>query len=114
MSTLDLDALLAGGPARTDEERRLLTAIEALRAAPPRAPEQLRLRVAALRPEPARRPGLPPPRRLLFLAVPAAAGLAVAAAVVHGIAGSGSSEKRPAAASATVEQKAARPPAPVP
>jgi hypothetical protein len=108
MSTLDLDALLAGGPARSDEERRLLAAIEALRAAPPHAPERLRLRVAEQRPEPARR--LPAPRRLLFLAVPAAAALAVAAAVIHGLAGS--SEKRPTVvASPTVEQKAAVPPA---
>lgn len=87
MSTADLDALLAGGSARTDGERSLLAAIDALRVAPPRAPEHLRARVGALRPEP-RRWRVPPTRRILFVLVPAAAALAVAAALVHGIAGS--------------------------
>jgi len=52
----------------------------------PQAPEALRARVAELVPAPGRRS----PRRLAFVVVPAAVALAVAAAIVHGIVGSGS------------------------
>jgi hypothetical protein len=84
MSAIDLDALLAGGTPVSDEERGLASVIAELRAAPPRAPERLRERVAELRP--ARRTfELPRPRRALFVLVPAAAVLAVAAAAVHGV-----------------------------
>jgi hypothetical protein len=59
-----------------------------LRAHAPHAPESLRERVFALEPKP-RRVSLPS-RRLVLVALPAAVGLAVSAAVVHGIVGSGS------------------------
>jgi Domain of unknown function (DUF4349) len=52
----------------------------------PQAPEALRARVAELVPTPRPRS----PRRLLFVVVPAAVALAVAAAIVHGIVHSGS------------------------
>jgi hypothetical protein len=64
-----------------------------LRAHAPHAPESLRERVLALEPKP-RRLSLPP-RRLALVALPAALGIAVSVAVVHGIIGSSSS--RPAA-----------------
>jgi hypothetical protein len=57
-----------------------------LLARAPRAPETLRARVAELAPAPRR------PRRLVLVVVPAAVVLAVAAAIVHGIVGSGSSK----------------------
>jgi hypothetical protein len=60
-----------------------------LRAHAPHAPESLRERVFALEPKP-RRLSLPP-RRLVLVALPAALGIAVSVAVVHGIIGSGSS-----------------------
>lgn len=87
MSTAELDALLAGRVPRTDEELRLTTVIDALRAAPPRAPQELRARVTALRAQP-RRFTLPAPRRLLFVLVPSVVAIAVVAAVVHGLTGS--------------------------
>jgi hypothetical protein len=63
--------------------------IEALlRAHAPQAPESLRERVFALEPKP-RRVSLPS-RRLVLVALPAAVAIAVTAAVVHGIVGSGS------------------------
>jgi len=55
-----------------------------LRAHAPHAPESLRARVLALEPKRNLR------RRLVLVALPAAVGLAVVAAVVHGIVGSGS------------------------
>src|SRR3954447_23290867 len=54
-----------------------------LRAHAPHAPESLRTRVFALEPKRA-------PRRFVLVALPAALALAVAAALVHGIVGSGS------------------------
>ena len=59
-----------------------------LRAHAPQAPESLRARVLAPKPAPVRRWSLPP-RRLALVALPAALGLAVAAAVVTGIVRSG-------------------------
>jgi hypothetical protein len=59
-----------------------------LRAHAPHAPESLRERVLALEPKP-RRVSLPS-RRLVLVALPAAVGIAVTAAVVHGIVGSSS------------------------
>jgi hypothetical protein len=70
-----------------------LTVEKLLRAHAPSAPERLRARVLALEPAPARRVLLPP-RRLVFVALPAALALAIAAAVVHGVA---RPEKNPAA-----------------
>jgi Domain of unknown function (DUF4349) len=60
-----------------------------LRAHAPHAPESLRERVFALEPKPRRRLSLPP-RRLALVALPAALGIAVSVAVVHGIIGSSS------------------------
>jgi hypothetical protein len=59
-----------------------------LRAHAPHAPETLRARVLALEPK-ERRLSLPS-RRLMLVALPAAVGVAVSVAVVHGIVGSGS------------------------
>ncbi len=73
-----------------------------LRAHPPHASESLRQRVFALEPAP-RRVWLPP-RRLALVALPAAVGVAVSVAVIHGIVGSSAS--KPAA----VEQTLSRPP----
>jgi len=70
-----------------------LTVENLLRAHAPNAPERLRARVLALEPAPARRFALPP-RRLVFVALPAALAIAVAAALVHGVA---RPEKNPAA-----------------
>src|SRR6202023_3224843 len=62
-----------------------------LRAHAPHAPESLRERVFALEPKGRRRLTLPP-RRLVLVALPAALGIAVSVAVVHGIIGSSSSK----------------------
>src|SRR5579872_3762554 len=89
MSAIDvrLDALLA------DDERRAAL-IGELRSATLRAPDVLRSRVLASAPAP-RRSFSPrrPSRRLVFVVVPAALGIAVAAAIVHGL--TGSSAPRP-------------------
>lgn len=68
-----------------------------LRLAKPRAPEQLRERVMALRERPVREPrfsfSLPPrytARRVALVAVPAVVALGVGGAVIHGLANSGS------------------------
>jgi hypothetical protein len=60
-----------------------------LRVHAPHAPESLRERVFALEPKGRRRLSLPP-RRLVLVALPAALGIAVSVAVVHGIIGSSS------------------------
>src|SRR2546423_8998320 len=70
-----------------------------LRAHAPHAPETLRERVLALEPtSPSRKM---PSRRLVLVALPAALAIAVVAAVVHGIVGSGS---RPVASVTTAGQ----------
>jgi uncharacterized protein DUF4349 len=82
-----------------------------LRAHAPHAPESLRERVFALEPMP-RRLSLPP-RRLLLVALPAAIGIAVSVAVVHGIIGSGSSNPtagRQLVAGVTAQKDLASPP----
>jgi hypothetical protein len=65
-----------------------MTVERLLRAHAPHAPEGLRARVLAPKPAPVRSFGLPP-RRLALVALPAALGLAVTAAVVNGIVHSG-------------------------
>src|SRR5437660_8059535 len=84
-----------------------------LRAHAPHAPESLRERVFALEPKGRRRLSLPP-RRLVLIALPAALGIAVSAAVVHGIIGSGSSTptalQQHLVAGVTAPQDAASPP----
>ena len=85
-----MEALLRGDAARTAAEERRAALLDGLRAAQLRAPEALRARVLA--PAPARTARFRPPfRRLVFVLVPAAAALAVGAALVHGLVGSGSS-----------------------
>jgi hypothetical protein len=86
-----------------------MTVEAVLRAHAPHAPESLRERVFALEPK-GRRLSLPP-RRLVLVALPAALGIAVSAAVVHGIIGSGSSRsvtelQQHLAAGVTAPQKA--------
>ena len=84
-----LEALLRGDAPRTPEESARNALLSELRAATLRAPEALRERVLATAPA-RRRLALPrPSRRLALVVVPAALGLAVAAALVHGFAGSG-------------------------
>src|SRR3954470_19455728 len=73
-----------------------LTVEALLRAHAPHAPENLRERVFALAPSERRRLSLPS-RRLALLALPAALGVAVSVAVVHGIVGSSSSKPTAAA-----------------
>jgi len=65
-----------------------LTVERLLRAHAPHAPETLRERVLAL--EPARERRMVPSRRFALVALPAALAIAVVAAVVHGVVGSGS------------------------
>jgi hypothetical protein len=83
-----------------------------LRMHAPHAPESLRERVFALEPKP-RRLSLPP-RRLVLVALPAALGIAVSVAVVHGIIGSSPStpvaEQQHLDAGVTVPQDMASPP----
>jgi hypothetical protein len=82
-----------------------------LRMHAPHAPESLRERVFALEPKP-RRLSLPP-RRLALVALPAALGIAVSVAVVHGIIGSSPStpvaEQHHLAGGVTVQQADAPP-----
>ena len=83
-----------------------------LRLRAPHAPESLRERVFALEPKP-RRLSLPP-RRLVLVALPAAIGIAVSVAVVHGIMGSSPSTpvavQQHLAARGTAPQDMASPP----
>src|SRR6266404_3528640 len=89
-----------------------LTVEGLLRAHAPHAPESLRERVFAL--EPKRRRLSLPPRRLALVALPAALGIAVSVAVVHGIVGSSSptptAEQQHLAAGVTAPQDLASPP----
>jgi Domain of unknown function (DUF4349) len=88
-----LEALLRGDAPRTPEESARGALLSELRGAALRAPDALRERVLATAPE-RHRLALPrPSRRLALVVVPAALGLAVAAALVHGLAGSGSGAK---------------------
>src|SRR6478736_1643630 len=74
-----------------------LTVERVLRAHAPHAPETLRERVLGLESVPQRRNT--PSRRLVLVALPAALAIAVLAAVVHGVVGSGSPRAVPAAKS---------------
>src|ERR1700716_2012714 len=84
-----------------------------LRAHAPHASESLRERVLALEPTGRQRLSLPS-RRLVFVALPAAVGIAVSVAVVHGIIGSSSStptaEQQHLVAGAKAPQDLASPP----
>jgi hypothetical protein len=83
-----------------------LTVERLLRAHAPRAPETLRARVLSL--EPARTPRRVslPSRRFVLVALPAALAVAVGAALVHGLVGSG---QRPVAGVATPAIERANP-----
>jgi len=87
-----LEALLRGDRPRTDGEERRAALLDGLRTARLRAPEPLRAQVLAPRPAPRPRFALPS-RRLALVVLPAAAAVAVGAAVVHGFVGSGGSGK---------------------
>jgi hypothetical protein len=90
-----LEALLRGDAPRTDAETARAMLFAELRGATLRAPDALRARVAAAVPTPRRRELRLPSRRLVFVAVPAALAVAVGAAVVHGLAGSGTKTAQP-------------------
>jgi hypothetical protein len=98
-----LEALLRGDAPRTPEESARGALLSELRAATLRAPETLRERVLATAPV-RRRLAMPrPSRRLALVVVPAALGLAVAAALVHGFTGSGAKTVQHGAAAQTVQ-----------
>src|SRR5260221_12848152 len=91
MSAIDvrLEALLAGDAPRDADEARRVALLDDLRGSTLRAPDALRARVLASAPAP-RRAFVPrPSRRLVFVALPAMLGLAIPAALVHGLPGSG-------------------------
>ncbi len=85
-----MDALLRGDAPRTTAEERRVALLDGFRAAQLRAPEALRERVLARASEPRQARFRLPSRRLVFVVVPAAAAIAVGAALVHGLVGSGS------------------------
>jgi hypothetical protein len=92
-----MEALLRGDAPRSGAEERRAALLDGLRAAQLRAPEALRARVLAAAPAPAaaRVPWLRrPSRRLALVVVPLAAALAVGAALVHGLVGSGGGKPR--------------------
>jgi Domain of unknown function (DUF4349) len=89
IGTERLEALLRGDAPRTDDERARGALLAQLRGATLRAPETLRERVLALAPASGRAPLWRPSRRLVFVVVPAALAIAVGAALVHGLLGSG-------------------------
>lgn len=89
MSAADLSALLRGEPARTDEERRVASLIDALRADPPGPSATLRAHVRELRPQKRHRLLSLAPRRLAVVAVPLLAAAALGTALVHGLIDSG-------------------------
>jgi Domain of unknown function (DUF4349) len=93
-----LEALLGGDAPRTADEARRAALLGELRGATLRAPDALRARVVASAPVPRRSFAPLPSRRLVLVAIPAALGLAVAAALVHGL--TGSSGPRPVSAAA--------------
>ena len=78
-----MEALLRGDVPRTAAEVRRSALIGELRGGTLRAPDALRARALADRPEPARRPR--PSWKLAFVVVPAALAVAVGAALVHGL-----------------------------
>ncbi|HYC21773.1 MAG TPA: DUF4349 domain-containing protein [Candidatus Bathyarchaeia archaeon] len=108
IGTERLEALLRGDAPRTQEESARGALLSELRAAMLHAPETLRERVLATAPAPRRLSLRLPSRRLALVAVPAALGLAVAAALVHGLTGPGGQtvQDRVAAAPAVVGAKA--------
>ncbi len=101
-----LDALLRGDRPRTSGEERRAALLDGLRSARLQAPEALRLRVLATKPARSRMPRFAlPTRRLVFVLVPAAAMLAIGAALVHGLVGSSGKTDRPLAVASQVQPK---------
>jgi len=100
-----MEALLRGDAPRSGAEERRAALLDGLRAPQLRAPEALRARVLAAAPAPAaRRQRLPrPSRRLALVVVPLAAALAVGAALVHGLVGSGGGSPRPVPVASPVQ-----------
>src|SRR5919197_3513505 len=85
-----MEALLRGDAPRTPAEAKRGALLDELRGATLRAPDALRARVVATSPAPSRGFALRRPSwRLALVVLPAALGIAVAAAIVHGITGSG-------------------------
>jgi hypothetical protein len=81
-----LEALLGGDAPRTAAETRRAALLSDLRGATLHAPDALRSRVLAARPEPRRSFfAQRPPRRLAFVVLPAVLAVAVTAAIVHGL-----------------------------
>src|SRR5271169_3009254 len=85
-----MEALLRGDAPRTTGEERRTALLDGLRAVQLRAPEALRERVLVRASESRPARFRLPSRRLVFVVVPAAAALAIGAALVHGLVGSGS------------------------
>jgi len=90
-----LEALLRGDAPRTGAETARAGLFSELRGSTLRAPDALRARVIAAVPAPRRRELRLPSRRLVFVVVPAALAVAVGAAVVHGLTGSGTKAAQP-------------------
>ena len=107
ISSERLDALLRGDAPRSGAEERRAALLEGLRAAQLRAPEALRARVFAPAAAPASTPRASrlrlPSRRLALVVVPVAAALAVGAALVHGLVGSGGGSPRAVPAASPVQ-----------
>src|SRR4051794_15994906 len=84
-----LEALLRGESPRTPVEERRSALLAELRRTTLRAPDPLRSRVLGARPEPQGLRLRRPSWRFALVVLPAALGLAVAAALVHGFTRSG-------------------------
>jgi hypothetical protein len=110
-----LEALLGGDAPRNDAEARRSALLADLRRATVPLPDSLRARVLDARPQPARsRFARRPPNRLVLAVVPVALGVAVTAAVVHGLTtGSGAPRATDAPVATTVQasKRFAAPPA---
>ena len=100
-----MEALLRGDAPRSGAEERRAALLDGLRAPQLRAPEALRARVLAAAPAPAQRASWlrRPSRRLALVVVPLAAALAVGAALVHGLVGSGGGSPRPVPVASPVQ-----------
>ncbi len=108
-----LEALLRGDAPRTEAESARNELLSQLRGATLRAPEALRERVLTAAPARRHVPVRMPSRRLALIVLPAALGLAVAAALVHGFVGSGGKtvSHGGVAAPTVLRAKAQQPPA---
>ncbi|HLX33309.1 MAG TPA: DUF4349 domain-containing protein [Gaiellaceae bacterium] len=106
-----LEALLRGDEPRTLEEKQRSTLLSELRAGALAAPDTLHERVLSTAPVARRRRVAMPSRRLVLVVVPAAAALAVGAALIHGFVNGGSNSNRAAVfGAATLSPSLAAPP----